>query len=98
MLVCCPANRLQKALQFGEDGVGGDGPGERTGAGVVVLDEGVDAAHQLAHGAEGAAPDRPLMPVPLLALGEYLAGADVQRGEERRGAMPDVAVGHPSAK
>jgi hypothetical protein len=33
-----------------------------------------------------------LMAVALLALREHLAGADVERGEERRRAVPDVAV------
>src|SRR4051794_8143191 len=55
-LVRCPANCFQKSFELGEDGVGGGGPGEWTGGGVVVRNEGVDAAHQLAHGPEGAAP------------------------------------------
>ena len=36
-----------------------------------------------------------LVTMPLFALGEDLAGNDIERGKEGQGAVPDVVVGHP---
>ena len=40
-------------------------------------------------------PQELLMPVPALGLPDHLAGRHVQRGEQARGAVPDVVVGLP---
>jgi len=35
------------------------------------------------------------MPVPGLALGDHLAGGDIERGEQGCGAVTDVVMRHP---
>ncbi len=59
-LVSRPIDRLGNSGDLGQDGLGGGGPAEWGGGAVIARDEGVDALHELADGAEGAAPDGPL--------------------------------------
>lgn len=57
ILVWCPADNFRKAFELAEDGVGGGGPGKRSGMKIVVLDESVDALDELLDGGGGAAAD-----------------------------------------
>ena len=54
----CPGNTFTKSLNFGEDGVWGSGPGERSGVSVVVMNEAFDVGHQFPNAAEGSPADR----------------------------------------
>jgi hypothetical protein len=57
ILVSCPINNFTEALEFGENGIGGGGPGERALVSVVMGDVTIDLADELADGAERTTPD-----------------------------------------
>jgi hypothetical protein len=52
-----PANNFTKPFEFGEDRIGGGGPGEGPGMRVPVFDEALDVAAQISGGSERAAAD-----------------------------------------
>ncbi len=64
--------------------------------GGVVVDDQMDV-EMLGHGLLDALEEgkKLLVTMAWLALGEHCSGCDVERGEQRRGAMADVVVGHP---
>jgi hypothetical protein len=52
MLVFCPGNTLTKSLELVEDFIGGGGPDEGLGVGVVFFDEGIDFGDKVFDGCE----------------------------------------------
>ena len=56
--MCCPGNTRTKPFNLGEDGLGGGGPHERRGIGVVMLNKALDLRHQRFDAGERSAPNR----------------------------------------
>src|SRR3990172_9841789 len=57
LLVCCPVNCFRKSVKFRDDRVGGGRPREGARRTIVPRHQGLHPLHELADGAEGAAPD-----------------------------------------
>ena len=59
-LVFCPVDTGAKSFEFGQNGLGGGGPDERSAGLVVVGHEVINLGNRVAHRVEPAAPDGPL--------------------------------------
>ena len=70
-------------------------PGGHRGVlvGGVVVDHHVQLAPRVGLGDLLEEPQELLVPVPVVAGVDHLAGGDLERGEQGGGAVPDVVVG-----